>query len=69
MFLVYFVHKLLIAVIEQTYHGRNNAALFAMIVAFGVITSFSWSIWYPQVLLTYAFFGVLLILSMNSNAS
>ena len=36
-----------------------------MIIAFDIITSFSWSIWYPQVLLTFAFFGIMLTLFMN----
>ncbi len=65
-FLGYYVHKLLRLVIDKTQNRNNQPALFAMIISFIVITSLSWSIWYPQVLLTYAFFGVMLVLSMNT---
>ena len=65
LFLVYFIHKLLKFFIEDTYLYTNQAALFGMIAAFDIIISFSWSIWYPQVLLTFAFFGAMLVLSMN----
>lgn len=64
-FLAYYIHKLLKYIIEETYNYSNQAGLLAMIVAFDIITSFSWSIWYPQVLLTFAFFGIMLVLSMN----
>ncbi len=65
LFLGYFVHKMLAFVVEQTYGNINQAAIFAMIIVFDILTSFSWDIWYPQVLLTYAFFGILLVLSIN----
>ncbi|MCD6579807.1 O-antigen ligase family protein, partial [bacterium] len=65
LFLIYFIHKFLKYFIENTYLYINQAALFGMIVAFDIITSFSWSIWYPQVLLTFSFFGAMLVLSMN----
>lgn len=67
LFLAYYIHKLLFMFIEKTYNQMNLPALFGMIVAFDIITSFSWSIWYPQVLLTFSFFGVMLVLSMNIN--
>lgn len=65
LFLAYFIHELLKFFIESTYLHTNHAALFGMIIAFDIITSFSWSIWYPQVLLTFAFFGAMLVLSVN----
>jgi len=65
LFLAYYIHKLLKYVIEETYEYTNQAAILSMIVAFDILTSFSWSIWYPQVLLTFAFFGIMLTLSMN----
>ena len=68
VFLAYYIHKLLKYIIEATYLYTNQAAILAMVVAFDIITSFSWSIWYPQVLLTFAFFGIMLILSLNIKA-
>jgi len=65
LFLAYYIHKLLKYVIENTYGYTNQAAILSMIVAFDILTSFSWSIWYLQVLLTFAFFGIMLTLSMN----
>ncbi len=67
LFLAYYIHKLLLIFIEKTYNKINQPALFGMIVAFDIITSFSWSIWIYQVLLTFSFFGVMLVLSMNIN--
>ena len=64
-FLAYYIHKLLAFIIENTYDNTHQAAILSMVVAFDVITSFSWSIWYPQVLLTFAFFGIMLVLSLN----
>lgn len=64
-FLAYYIHKLLAYIIENTYSYTNQAAILSLVVAFDVITSFSWSIWYPQVLLTFAFFGIMLVLSLN----
>ena len=64
-FLAYYIHKLLSFIIEHTYDNTHQAAILSMVVAFDVITSFSWSIWYPQVLLTFAFFGIMLVLSLN----
>jgi len=66
LFLAFFIHKFLELFIEQTYGLISQPALFGMIIAFDIITSFSWSIWYPQVLLTFAFFGVMFVLSMNN---
>jgi hypothetical protein len=66
LFLAFFIHKFLEFFIEQTYGLISQPALFGMIIAFDIITSFSWSIWYPQVLLTFAFFGVMFVLSMNN---
>jgi hypothetical protein len=68
IFLAYFVHKLLATFVENTYQKSNLAGLFAMIISMDIITSFSWSIWYPQVLLTYGFFIALLVLSMKNNS-
>jgi len=64
-FLAYYIHKLLVFIIEYTYGNTHQAAILSLIVSFDVITSFSWSIWYPQVLLTFAFFGIMLVLAMN----
>jgi len=64
-FLAYFIHKLLLYIVEHTYNYINQAAIFSILTSFEIITSFSWSIWYPQVLLTFAFFGIMLTLSMN----
>ena len=66
IFLAYFIHKLLKVFIENSYKKPNHAGLFAMIVSMDIITSFSWSIWYPQVLLTYSFFIALLVLSFSN---
>ena len=65
IFLAYYIHKLLVYIIENTYDYINQAAILSMVVAFDIITSFSWSIWWPSVLLTFSFFGVMLVLSMN----
>lgn len=65
IFLAYFIHRMLAYVIENTYNRINQAGILAMIVCFEIITAFSWSIWYPHVLLTFAFFGIMLVLSMN----
>ena len=67
LFLAYYIHKLLFMFIEKTYNQMNLTALFGMIVAFDIITSFSWSIWIYQVLLTFSFFGIMLVLSLNIN--
>jgi O-antigen ligase len=65
IFLAYFIHKMLAFVTINTSSGGNQSGLLAMIVNFEILTSFSWSIWYPQVLLTFSFFGIMLMLSMN----
>jgi len=65
IFLAYFIHKLLENLVHTSYGKINHAALFGMVFAFEIITSFSWDIWYPQVLLTYAFFGVMISLILN----
>ena len=65
IFLAYYIHKLLVYIIENTYNYTNQAAILSLVVAFDIITSFSWSIWWPSVLLTFSFFGVILVLSMN----
>lgn len=67
MFLAYFIHRLLEMFIQNTYDKINLPALFGMIVSFDIITSFSWSILHPQVILTFAFFGLILALGMNIN--
>jgi O-antigen ligase len=64
-FLAYYIHKLLVYIIENTYNYTNQAAILSLVVAFDIISSFSWSIWWPSVLLTFAFFGIMLTLSMN----
>ena len=66
IFLAYYIHRFLVFSVEQTYHFIKQPALFGMIIAFEIITSFSWSIWYSQVLLTFSFFGVMFVLSMNN---
>ncbi len=66
IFLAYFVLRFLRTFIEQTHGYLNQPALFAMIIAFVVITSFSWSILYYPVLLTFSFFGIMSVLSMNN---
>jgi len=68
IFLAYYIHKLLLTIIDKTYGTTKMAALLAMFVALDIISSFSWSIWYPKVLLTFAFFGVLLMISLNSRS-
>lgn len=65
IFLAYSIHKLLVYLVDNTYHTINQAAVLSLVVAFTIITSFSWSIWWPSVLLTFAFFGIMLTLSMN----
>jgi O-antigen ligase len=67
VFLAYYIHKLLLVFIDKTYNKISQPALFGMIVAFDIITSFSWSILIYQVLLTFSFFGIMLVLSMNIN--
>jgi len=66
-FWAYFMHKLLTYIMKSTYQNSNQAGLFAMAVSLIIITFFSWSVWYPQVLLTFSFFGVMLVLSLNNN--
>ena len=66
IFLAYYIHKLLLVMINNTYNTAKLAALLAMFVALDIISAFSWSIWYPKVLHTFTFFGVLLIISLNS---
>ncbi len=66
LFLAYYIHRLLLTIINNTYGTTKMAALLAMFVTLDIISSFSWSIWYPKVLYTFTFFGVLLIISMNS---
>lgn len=65
IFLAYYIHKLLYLIVQKTYATNTLPALLALFVEFEILTSFSWSIWYPQVLLTFAFFAVMLTLSMN----
>jgi len=65
IFIAYYIHKLLVYVIENTYAYISQAAVLSLIISFDIISSFSWSIWWPSVLLTFAFFGIMLTLSMN----
>jgi len=53
--------------IYKTYQQHNQPALFALIVSFLIITSFSWGAWYAHTLLTYSFFISIILLSLNTN--
>jgi O-antigen ligase len=67
IFLAFFIHRLFSTYINNNYATKHLAAALAMILSMDIITSFSWSIWYPQVLLTYSFFVSLLLLSSRLN--
>lgn len=63
------VYKILKTIIDRAYGCHNLSALLAMSVGLLVIISFSWSKFYLAVLLTYAFYAVLVLLSLNQSCS
>lgn len=52
--------------IVLTYNKNNQPALLALISSFIIITTFSWSGWWPVTFLTYSFFVGMIFLSMNN---
>lgn len=62
-FLIYLSMKKFILL---TYTKNNQPALLGIISSFMIITTFSWSGWWPVTFLTYGFFVAMIFLSMNN---
>jgi len=61
------VYRSMKSLILRTYDKINLPSLLALICTFVIITTFSWSGWWPNVFLTYTFFISIIFLSLNIN--